>query len=211
MKKTLPLPLTRRLDSHLLACSAIAAGVSTFTATKADAAIIYSGLVNAPIQPANINGGMYFDFENPGQIGQGAPFTNWDVNPYASGTKLYIASNTSLVANGKAATNLLGGTSIGPSSIYSTDRSEITITVPAGASTYLGFKFTSNNTSGTTPLYGWAEITPSSGTGVGTLVRFAYETSGAPIAAGAVPEPSSLSMLALGAFGLTQLRRRRAA
>jgi hypothetical protein len=40
---------------------------------------------------------------------------------------------------------------------------------------------------------------------------FAYEDSGAGILAGAIPEPSSLGLLALGATGLLARRRRQAA
>jgi hypothetical protein len=40
---------------------------------------------------------------------------------------------------------------------------------------------------------------------------FAYESSGAGILAGAIPEPSSLGLLALGASGLLARRRRQAA
>lgn len=222
MKKTLSTPLTRRLDSHFLTCSAIVASVSSFTAASADAAIVYSGLVNAPIYPLKdpgngglFNGGMYFDFELPGTITQGSRFATWDVNPYESGTKWYLNGNTHMVATGSAATNLLGGAVIGPASVYNPDLAAavVAVTPPAGNSTYLGFKFTSNNPEGnvgTVPLYGWARVNFTSG-GPANLVSYAYETSGGSIAAGAVPEPSSLSMLALGAFGLTQLRRRRAA
>lgn len=218
MKTSLSQPLNRRLDSHLLTCSAIVAGVSTFTATRADAAIIYSGIVNAPVYPLNdpgnggmFNGGMYFDFESPGTITQGSRFDTWDVNPYESGTKIYLNSNTSMVATGTSATGLLGGDTIGPASVYNAAADRvITITPPASGSGYYGFKFTSNNPSGATTMYGWAQISFTAG-GPGSVVSFAYENTGAPIAAGAVPEPSSLSMLALGALGLTQMRRRRAA
>ncbi|RYD37805.1 MAG: PEP-CTERM sorting domain-containing protein [Verrucomicrobiaceae bacterium] len=212
MKKSLSLPLSRRLDTHFLTCSAIVAGVSTFTATKADAAILYSGMVNAPIQPASVNGGMYFDFELPGTITQGSRFDTWDVNPYESGTKFYINSNTSMVATGTSAANLLAGTAIGPDSIYNavSDR-VLTVTPPESGSLYLGFKFTSNNPGGSpTVMYGWAELELTAGA-PGNLVSFAYENNGEPIAAGAIPEPSSLGLLALGSLGLSQLRRRRAA
>lgn len=211
MKITLPPSLSRRLDSHLLTCSAVVAGVTSFSATRAEAAIVYSGIVNAPIAPQATNGGMYFDFEVPGTISQGATFANWDINPYASGSKIYIAGNVRIVVDGtNTALNLLGGTSIGPASLYNTSEAVFTTPIAAGSTGFVGFRFTSNNTGGTTPLYGWARLSPAA-SGNGTTVDFAYETSGAAIAAGAVPEPSTLGLLALGSLGLTQMRRRRLA
>lgn len=206
----------------MLTCSAIVAGITSFTAASGQAAIVYSGVTNAPIYPLSdpgnggiFNGGMYFDFELPGTITQGTRFVTWDVNPYESGTKMYLNANTHMVANGNTATNLLGGEVIGPASLYNPDLAAavVTVTPPASNSTYLGFKFLSNNPDGvigTVPLYGWALVNFTPG-GPASLASFAYETSGGQITAGAVPEPSSLSMLALGAFGLSQLRRRRAA
>jgi hypothetical protein len=44
-----------------------------------------------------------------------------------------------------------------------------------------------------------------------TVIDWAYEDSGAAIHAGAVPEPSSLALLAAGAAGVSAFRRRKAA
>ncbi len=63
---------------------------------------------------------------------------------------------------------------------------------------YLGFQLSSGN-------YGWIEIALDAG-GM-TFLGAAYENSGADIAAGAVPAPASLGMLAMGAGAL--LRRKR--
>jgi hypothetical protein len=83
---------------------------------------------------------------------------------------------------------------------------------PNGGDAYLGFEFT---TSG--QFYnGWAQIIASTGIPPGTesatLVDYAYDTTpGESIAAGEVPEPSSLVLFALGAAGIVALQRRRAA
>jgi len=75
---------------------------------------------------------------------------------------------------------------------------------------FVGFRFND----GTNDLFGWAKFAV---TGPGTLAgitifEWAYEDSGAPIQVGdtgAIPEPSSLAMWALGVAGLAAWRRRR--
>ena len=95
----------------------------------------------------------------------------------------------------------------------------------AGDTGYLGLEITS----GGTTLYGWAHVTlnslppaptvPPAGTeavgtnattGYFTLLGYAYDDSGASIAAGAVPEPkSTVALLVAGAAGAAALHRRR--
>jgi hypothetical protein len=79
---------------------------------------------------------------------------------------------------------------------------------------YIGVEFTAaGNTSGT-PNYGYIafETTDDSSTEdlAGEVLGYAYETDpGVSITAGAVPEPSSLALLAMGAAGLLRYRGRR--
>ena len=72
---------------------------------------------------------------------------------------------------------------------------------------YLLFKF-QDSTQGNALKYGWVDVSFNNSnlsTGEGpqlTIWRYAYDTTGAVLAAGAVPEPGSVSLLALGALAL---------
>ncbi len=72
---------------------------------------------------------------------------------------------------------------------------------------YILFEF-KDSTQGNAMLYGWAEvslfnanISSSEGPEV-TVWRYAYDNTGAPLASGSVPEPSSAALLVLGALAL---------
>jgi hypothetical protein len=69
---------------------------------------------------------------------------------------------------------------------------------------FMAFRFEPDG--GGTPMFGWADIERVDGSN-GVLHGWAYESTGAPITAGQVPEPSGLALLALGAAGLAALRR----
>jgi hypothetical protein len=57
--------------------------------------------------------------------------------------------------------------------------------------------------------YGWASVLVSPDMQSYTIGRFVYDNTGGNILAGVIPEPNSLSLLALGAAGLFAFRRSR--
>ena len=71
---------------------------------------------------------------------------------------------------------------------------------------YIGFSFVN----GATTDYGWANLVLNCSSTTGFTIQDAYyENTGAAITVGAVPEPSSIALLALGATGLAAWRQRK--
>jgi len=89
-------------------------------------------------------------------------------------------------------------------SVYSSFKSPMTESPDFGPGSYMGFKTAQGN-------LGWLEVTWAGATDTFQLYSGAYESvAGVAIAAGAtaVPEPSTIALLALGAAGVTIQRQR---
>ena len=208
--------LSNRFEKHVLVAAAVAMGATA----AANAAIVYSGVVN--FSCAIDIDGTYINVET-GQLTNGPEslVPGWDVNPYrattGSGMNFYSPTGggmVSAVAGTGPAINLAAGTLIGSTSNFSSATTTISFGSAAGQWQYasnniVGFRFVSS--AGTTH-YGWMRFLMGSHPATGnlvtrTVVDFAYESvAGESIAAG-VPAPGARALL--GVAGLAGKRRRR--
>jgi hypothetical protein len=219
-----------KLKQHL----AIATGAVSAAAVPmgADAAIVYkddsnafsvsyAGPTSADWDIDGAGGNEFRFFTNVGN------FINIISDSVSNGRGLVATTSTNGYFN-----NLRTGVDVGPilsgSYVWNTytDNRTIMLSSSAGGSgglqngsigsNFIGFRFLS----GTDMLYGWAElILSTTGGGTVTVNRWAYndtpdgsievgQTQDAPTPA---PAPSTLALLAAGAFGVRRWRARRAA
>lgn len=212
--------LSKRIDARFLAAAAVV-GAGAGMAEQANAAIVWSGVVNLNI-PSSTNG-LYLNVVTgannlpaPGTAGTTVP--GWDINPWSStGFSLFSPAGLPSSVNGASTAayvrtsatggnNLPGGTVIDGNSFYGTGTTTWSLN---SSSNIFGFRF--RNEANSQIHYGWARVSLA-GTLQGqprSLVEYAYEDQpGVAIAAGAIPAPGSLALLGLGAAGLVSRRRK---
>jgi hypothetical protein len=223
--------LSNALDRHFMGCAAAATLAAVAgQAEHADAAIVYSGVQNIAL--TNGAPGIYINLVT--KASTSAPNSGWDINPYVNAGSstffgMYLpAVTTKLVkssaagAGGADVAKLPAGATIDSTSTFIGQPAQFgfmnNATVGDWTGTglgYMGLQFREPGVNGGATMYGWVQISkaiagepPATGpTGI-TFVDWAYDDTGAPIAAGNVPEPSSLALLAAGAIGLLVRRGR---
>ncbi|MFO1440415.1 MAG: PEP-CTERM sorting domain-containing protein [Verrucomicrobiaceae bacterium] len=183
---------------------------------SANAAVIYSGLQNIAI-PTDYNG-IYINIDNGAT--SGSTILGWDINPFFGGAGL---GNSSAFQPARLASGNLDpilrlnmGDVVGAALTYSTGLGGSGDPVSylgaaanqfqVGSEGYLGFRFTTDTSSG--PYYGWMRVVFTNNTSGGVIKDWAYEDSGTQITISGVPEPSRAVFVLLGLFGLLMRRRR---
>jgi hypothetical protein len=194
------------MNNKTIASLSAGLGLTILSAERAEAAVIYSGpqniIVNEtafPGLPIDIDGDLTIDFTAYDQTpGTGQVFAAY---PTFTGPNDVVGVPNTLYS-------LPAGTSIGPGSPF--------VGPNGGSNGYFGFlsgpglagfKFVTASSM----HYGWVRLATSPTNF--TVVDWAFESvPNAPILAGATaatPEPSTMALLALGAAGVTALRRRK--
>ena len=196
--------LVRQLLAYTLAGSA-----GMLAAGSADAALVYSGLLN---QSVTVGNAYAIDFNGGGtdltfQLRQDGAFNAESIS--SAGCAVAKGTLHNWVANFASGAPIVGtfdGSAV--LQLYSSGGSYLAGHFPANATGFLGFALG-------TEFVGWVRLSfggPVNATTGFTVVDWAYTTSGAGILAGqttsAVPGAGALAALAVGASGLRGRRRR---
>jgi hypothetical protein len=192
-------------------------GLAVYSLDSAQAALVYSGLLNIVI-PTTFDG-TYINLDN-GAV-SGSAFTGWDINPFFGGAG--VANNTNfqpvrigtgnsdpalrvytgeLVSSAQAFSSGMGGFG-DPVSHLGSGLNQFSV----GSEGYIGFRFTNDASAG--PYYGWMRATFTNNSSGGVIHDWAYENTGSSITVGSVPEPSRAMLLFVGFVTLISCRRRR--
>lgn len=185
-------------------------------AATCPAAIVYSGLQNIPISSTFDSTFVDVDAATSG----GGETAGWDIEAFfggeAFGNSPAFQPVRESTANDSAILNLTPGITVGAGSTYAMSYAGSATHIgsdpdqfQSGIAGYLGFRITPDG--GGDPWYGWMQVIFSNTGAQGTIVDWAYDNSGAPIAVAAVPEPSTAMLLAvlLSSFAATWRKRGR--
>ncbi len=209
--------LLKKLDKHFAAAAA-----ATVVASGAQAAIVYSGVVNISI-PLNFDG-VYLNMVNGATGTAGASTAGWDINPYGASSLTWFAPSNPAASHG-----LVRGAGSSTSQVDNLGGAGFYLTYVIDGATSQNYGTGSNQTAGTTAFvfnssdnivglrfwneatsqinYGWMRLSfGASFASTRSIVEYAYENSGTGIIAGQIPTPGALAVLGLA--GLAGRRRR---
>jgi hypothetical protein len=200
-------------SKKLLSLLALAAGATALPQTS-EADIIFTDLSASPAQVGSLSSSSYLIDTLPGTARLG----------FVAKTRATVVSYSKLVTAGQKAGYVRVKTNLsfvvpasagnawnqiaGASSVYGF----VGVATYSGhfpgsySNRYLAFKFKDSTQVGSPLRYGWVQISLSNPSNGGdpnvTIFGYAYDDTGAQIPMGAVPEPGSTALLALGALAL---------
>jgi hypothetical protein len=156
--------------------------------------------------------GVYLDLVTGASSASGATTPGYDFSAYENGPIWFYPDGTDDGVVGKTSTETASaeafGAPISSASKFLTAYGYAATPFDVTGTEYAGIEFQNDNTGAVN--YGWVELQTTATTGFpATIVGYAYDNSGAPIAAGAVPEPGTTAALALGALSLGAVGLRR--
>ena len=189
------------LHGRLAAYSALAAaGACAVAAPQAQAAVVTSGPLNITVP--NTLDGIYLNLVTGATGTTGSSVTGFDFNPYATGGAFATYfSGTATAGNYIVFTP---GSTVSAANTFGTGSTATTeLFYRAGvADGFLGIHFLNEATG--VLNYGYVELKTTGATGFpATILSYGYENTGAALTIpGAVPEPTTLAALGLGALAL---------
>jgi PEP-CTERM motif len=194
------------------AAYSVAAGAAAcVAANQANAAIIYSGVQDIAIgsglsQNLDINADSQGDVKLKNYVFGGGPYQGATVN-FAPG-KIVGFTGANTYVSALAAGSPINSTTANPtffgSMAFGANNPSAQFNNANHA--FMGLSFPA----GANLFYGWVRVTINNSAGTFVVNDWAYNNvSGSPINAGDIPEPTTLGLLAAGAFGVAALRRKR--
>lgn len=202
-------PVPSEASSHRLAYAAAAGAVAA--AGSAHAGIIYSGQQNIAIDQfsalnLNLDGDAYGDVLLKNYVFGGGNYQGATVNFFPGKLVSFNVGSIAYVSALNAGFTI-DASSVGPSFTGSMayGGANPSAQFNSASNAFLGLSFA--GASGT--LYGWVRVSVNNAAGTFVVHDWAYESTGSGIAAGAIPAPGTLGLLAVGASGLGLIRGRK--
>ena len=192
---------------------AYASAAAAAAAAGAQADIVYSGTQNTSIAQfsalnLNLDNDAYGDVLLKNYVFGGTNYQGAAVN-FAPGKLVSFSSGGLSYVSALGAGFAINASSVGPSFFGSMayGNANPNAQFQNVSNAFLGLSFAS----GANTFYGWVRVSVNNAAGTFTVHDWAYENSGAGIAAGAIPAPGALGLFAAGASGLGLLRGRKRA
>ena len=200
-----------RSDVTGLRVAYVAAAGAVASAGAAHAGIIYSGEQNISINQfsslnLNLDGDTYGDVLLKNYVFGGGNYQGATVN-FSPGKLVSFSSGGLSYVSALSEGFGINASSVGPSFFGSMAYGSANPNAQfnTASNKFLGLSFA--GASGT--LYGWVRVSVNNSAGTFVVHDWAYDSTGAGIAAGAIPAPGTLGLLAVGASGLGLIRGRK--